>query len=65
MCLKTNFKLTENKTIHKIKKWKIKTALNAVTGTIEFIWIENAKKFRHRNLKKIGICRFKEGELWR
>lgn len=52
MCLKTNFKLTENKTIHKIKKWKIKTALNAVTGTIEFIWIENAKKFRHRNLKK-------------
>lgn len=51
--------------IHKIRKWKIKTDLNAVTGTIEFIWIENGKKFKHRNLKNIGIYRYKEGELWR
>lgn len=51
--------------VHKIIKWKLKTDLNAGTGTIEFIWAENGKKFKHRNLKKIGIYRYEERELWR
>lgn len=50
--------------IHKIIKWKLKTDLNAGTGAIEFIWTENGKMFKHRNLKK-GICRYEERELWR
>lgn len=51
--------------IHKIIKWKLKTDLNGGTGTTEFIWTENGKKFKHRNLKKLGICRYEERELWR
>lgn len=53
MCLTTNFKHTGNKIrIHKIRKKKTEKRKLAVTGIIEFIWVENGKKFKHRNLKK-------------
>lgn len=41
----------ENK-IQKIRKRKIKTDLNAVTGKNAVTGVENGKKFKHRNLKK-------------
>lgn len=50
--------------MHKIRKRKIKVDLGSVIGTIEFIWHDNGKRFKHRNLEeKVSMCRHEERRI--